>query len=65
MIRAGSLATPADGRKVAGRVTARATIAEAAPLFAGDNDTLEVVDAAGAPIGILDRAAVVKVLMEG
>ena len=65
VIRAGSLATPADGRRVAGHVGDRTTIAEAAPLFTGDNETLEVVDAAGVPVGILDRAAVVKVLMEG
>ena len=65
VIRAGSLAAPADGRKVAGRVGARATIAEAASLFAGEDAALEVIDASGVPVGVLDRAAVVKVLMEG
>jgi glycine betaine/proline transport system ATP-binding protein len=65
VVRVGTLAQPADGRTIAGRVTARATIAEAAPLFVGDDTTLEVVDAAGAPVGVLDRAAVVKVLMDG
>ena len=49
-----------------GRVArAMRRIAEAAPLFDGDGSALEVVDAAGAAVGILDRAAVVKVLMEG
>ena len=38
----------ADGRTVAGRVAPRATIAEAAPLFARRATALEVVDADGA-----------------
>jgi glycine betaine/proline transport system ATP-binding protein len=65
VIRVGSLVEPANGRNVAGRVNDRSTIAEAAPLFTGDDSALEVVDAAGSPVGVLDRAAVVKVLMEG
>jgi glycine betaine/proline transport system ATP-binding protein len=65
VVRVASLATPADGRKVAGRVGAGATIAEAAPLFAGGDASLEVVGDDGVAMGFLDRAAVVKVLMEG
>jgi glycine betaine/proline transport system ATP-binding protein len=65
VVRAGSLARPADGRAIAGRVGVRASIAEAAPLFTGDGAVLEVVDAGGVSVGILDRAAVVNVLMEG
>jgi glycine betaine/proline transport system ATP-binding protein len=65
VIRVAALARAADGNTTAGRVGARATIAEAAPLFAGEAAALEVVDGAGAPVGVLDRDAVVKVLMEG
>lgn len=65
VIRAGALARPADGRQTSGRVAARATIAEAAPLFSSEDALLEVIDVDGVPIGVLDRAAVVKVLMEG
>jgi len=65
VIRTGSLAKPANGRKVSGRVAARATIAEAAPLFEAEDAALEVFDEAGNPLGVLERATVVQVLMEG
>ncbi len=65
VVRAGSLAAPASGQAVAGRVKATATIAEAAPLFGATDSALEVVDEAGRPQGVIERAAVVKVLMDG
>ena len=65
VIRTGSLAQPANGRKASGRVAASATIAEAAPLFEAEDAALEVLDEAGNPLGVLERAAVVRVLMEG
>ena len=65
VIRAGSLAQPANGRTVAGRVAASATIAEVAPLFGAEDAALEVFDQAGKPLGVIERAAVVQVLMEG
>jgi glycine betaine/proline transport system ATP-binding protein len=65
VVRAGSLAAPADGRRIAGRVRAGVTIAEAAPLFAAQDASLEVVGEDGTALGVLDRAAVVRVLMEG
>ncbi len=65
VIRAGALARPADGRATSGRVAASATIAEAAPLFGSEGAILEVLDPTGAAIGIIERAEVVRVLMDG
>jgi glycine betaine/proline transport system ATP-binding protein len=65
VVRAGTLAAPANGRTARGRVPAGATIAEAAPLFGAEDAVLEVVDDAGNPVGVVERAAIVRVLMEG
>ncbi|MGP2492986.1 quaternary amine ABC transporter ATP-binding protein [Mesorhizobium sp. PUT5] len=68
VVRAASLMRPADGQ--AGRangleVHARATVAEAAPLFGEATQRLRVVDAHGATIGMLERADVVDLMMRG
>jgi glycine betaine/proline transport system ATP-binding protein len=65
VLRVSSLTAPLDGRRVAGRVGAGMTIAEAARLFAAEDDSLEVVGDDGVAMGVLARDAVVKVLMEG
>lgn len=65
VVRTGALAQPAIGRATSGQVAASATIAEAAPLFGAEDAILEVVDDAGAPLGVVERAAIVRVLMDG
>ncbi len=65
VIRAGTLVQPADGRATSGRVAASATIAEAAPLFGAEHAVLEVIDETGKPLGVIERAAIVHVLMDG
>jgi glycine betaine/proline transport system ATP-binding protein len=65
VVRTGALAQPANGRAVSGQVAASATIAEAAPLFGAEDAILEVVDDAGTPLGVVERAAIVRVLMDG
>ena len=65
VIRAAALMRPHDGRPTSGRVPATATIAQAAPLFGPSAAALEVVDADGATVGLIEREQVVTVLMEG
>ena len=68
VVRAASLMRSADGQ---GRrdgdleVNVRATIAEAAPLFGQATQTLRVVDAEGATVGLLERTDVVDLMMQG
>ena len=63
VVSVGSLMKPgkAEGRP---RVAADMRIAEAARLFS-DGETLEVVDAAGAPVGRLDRRDVADLMLRG
>jgi len=67
VVRAASVmrggAIPEDGE--CPQVGARATIAEAAPLFAPGIARLRVVDASGAPLGMLERDDVVELMMRG
>ena len=68
VVRAGSLMRAADGRAHQGAgatVPARATIAEAAPLFGEAVGQMRVVDAGGATVGLLDRSDVVNLMMKG
>jgi glycine betaine/proline transport system ATP-binding protein len=65
VVRAAAVMKPANGALPEAAVSARAAIAEAAPLFAAGIDRLRVVDSAGTTIGTLDRASVVDVLMRG
>lgn len=65
VVRTGALVQPANGRAASGRVPASATIAGAAPLFGAEDAILEVIDEAGQPLGVVERAAVVRVLMDG
>jgi glycine betaine/proline transport system ATP-binding protein len=63
VVRVGSLmkAGAADGPPIG----ARATIAEAAPLFSAGVEQLPVVDPEGRPVGALARADVVELMMRG
>jgi glycine betaine/proline transport system ATP-binding protein len=68
VVRTGSLMRAANGwaRQDTGvTVAARATVAEAAPLFGDTAERLRVVDAEGATVGILDRSDVVGLMMKG
>jgi glycine betaine/proline transport system ATP-binding protein len=61
VVRVASVMRPgaADGPEV----LAEATIADAAPLFLAGAQVLRVVDAAGAPVGRLDREDVVALML--
>jgi len=65
VVRVASLMKAANGSAAAASIGPRATIAEAAPLFAAGSERLAVVDAEGRPIGALDRADVVELMMRG
>ncbi len=68
VVRTASLMRSLDGgaqQDITATVSARATIAEAAPLFSGTVDRMRVIDRDGSAVGILDRAAVVELMMQG
>jgi glycine betaine/proline transport system ATP-binding protein len=67
VIRVGSLAKPEASPLAKDTTTVfdTARIADVAPLFRAGAATLQVVDPAGTPIGLLHRADVVDVLMRG
>src|SRR5690606_22810482 len=61
VVRAASLMKPGTGDGP--KITPRATIAEAAPLFTAGVETLPVVDGDGRRVGALARADVVELMM--
>jgi glycine betaine/proline transport system ATP-binding protein len=65
VLRAGSLMRKANGSLPVETIGARATIAEAAPLFSAGIERLRIVDSEGQALGILDRADVVDLMMRG
>ena len=66
VIRAQSLMVPAQGGEPGGpSISARANIAEAAPLFLDGVAHLDVTDDSGRIIGRLDRDAVVALMLQG
>ncbi|HWK68685.1 MAG TPA: betaine/proline/choline family ABC transporter ATP-binding protein [Rhizobiaceae bacterium] len=65
VVRAASLMKPANGSLPEAGIAARATVAEAAPLFAAGVEHLRVVDPAGATVGQLDRKDVIDLMMRG
>ncbi|OJT99502.1 MAG: ABC transporter ATP-binding protein [Rhizobium sp. 63-7] len=65
VIRAGSIMRAVEAAFPTTTIRERATIAEAAPLFAGTGETIGVVDAEGRPRGILARNDVVDLMMRG
>ena len=68
VVRTASLMRSLDGgaqQDITAMVSARATIAEAAPLFSETVDRMRVIDRDGSAVGILDSAAVVELMMQG
>lgn len=65
VVKAASMMKPADGALPETAIAARATIAEAAPLFAAGAERLRVVDAAGKTVGRLERGDVVDLMLRG
>lgn len=68
VVRARSLMRAPNGwaqQGIAATVPARATVAEAAPLFGEAVERMRVVDAEGATVGILERSDVVGLMMKG
>ncbi len=65
VVRVGSVMGPADGPAAATNVAARASVAEAAPLFAGDVQVVAVTDTEGRVTGHLHRQAVIDLMLAG
>jgi glycine betaine/proline transport system ATP-binding protein len=65
VVRVASLMRASGEAVPVASVGPRATIAEAAPLFAAGSERLAVVDAQGRPLGALERADVVDLMMRG
>lgn len=68
VVKVRALMTPSDAAGAgveAPVVSERATIAEAAPLFGEAAERLRVEDAEGRPVGVLDRARVAAMMMQG
>ncbi len=66
VIRTRSLMDPVDGGHVEGpRVSARSTIADAAPMFLDGVAQLAITDDTGHVVGRLDREAVVSLMLQG
>jgi glycine betaine/proline transport system ATP-binding protein len=65
VVRVGSLMRPAPAGLNGPAVSIRATVAEAAPRFAGAAKIIRVEDAQGATAGALHRSEVVDLMMRG
>ena len=65
VVKAQALMKPAKGRIPKAQVSARATIADSAPLFREGAAKLAVIDEDGSVIGVLERADVVDMMMQG
>jgi glycine betaine/proline transport system ATP-binding protein len=65
VVKAAAIMRPVNGALPETAIAARATVAEAVPLFAAGVERLRVVDAAGETLGMLDRNVVVELMMQG
>jgi glycine betaine/proline transport system ATP-binding protein len=65
VVRVASIMRPLSGAAAAAEVSARATVAEVAPLFGEGVERLTVVGADGMPLGTLERLDVVNAMMRG
>ncbi|MFZ5750055.1 MAG: quaternary amine ABC transporter ATP-binding protein [Pseudomonadota bacterium] len=65
VVRAGSVMEPLAGDRPEAAVSARASVSDAAPLFAAGADAVTVLDAEGRPAGILRRAVVIDQMLAG
>jgi len=65
VVRVATVMAPPEGPAPAARIAGRATVAEAAPLFAGDVQAVAVTDGAGRVTGHLHRQAVIDLMLAG
>ncbi len=65
VVRAGSVMEPLDADPPVPTIAGRASVAEAAPLFAGGVEAVAVLDSDGRPTGVLRRAAVIDLMLAG
>ncbi len=65
VVRVSSLMRAGKGRKTMPDVPARATVAEAGPLFADGVDALRVIDEDGAVCGVLHRDDTIDIMLRG
>ncbi|MGF1621930.1 MAG: glycine betaine/L-proline ABC transporter ATP-binding protein [Rhodomicrobiaceae bacterium] len=65
VVRVASVMSPGAVDAALEPVQARATIAEAAPLFLNGTQSLRVTDEDGAPLGVLRRDDVISLMMQG
>ncbi len=65
VVKVASIMKPSNGAASTVRVSARATIADIAPLFASAGETVTVVDAEGRQVGTVHRDDVVNLMMQG
>jgi glycine betaine/proline transport system ATP-binding protein len=65
VVKVAALMRPLNGTLPPISIRASAPVAEAAPLFSQGAETLAALDGAGTPVGLIDRAAVVDVMMRG
>ena len=65
VVKVASLMRPLNGALPGATIRSGAAVAEAAPLFSSGSETLAVVDGEGRPVGLVDRASVVDVMMRG
>jgi glycine betaine/proline transport system ATP-binding protein len=65
VVRVARAMTPPEGEEPQGSVPARATVAEAAPLFAEGARRLRVTDDGGRTVGHLSREAVIRLMLGG
>ncbi|SPH18462.1 Glycine betaine/proline betaine transport system ATP-binding protein ProV [Defluviimonas aquaemixtae] len=65
VVRVTSAMKPAEGDEPEAAVDARATVAEAAPLFLNGTERLRVTDGGGETLGHLHRADIVKLMLGG
>jgi glycine betaine/proline transport system ATP-binding protein len=65
VVRVASVMSPGAADAALAAVPARATVAEAAPLFLNGTESLRVTDEDGASLGVLRRDDVVGLMMQG
>ncbi|MBU3961802.1 MAG: CBS domain-containing protein, partial [Alphaproteobacteria bacterium] len=65
VVKVASIMKPSEGAASTVRVSARATVADIAPLFSAAGATLTVVDEEGRPVGTVHRDDVVNLMMQG
>ena len=65
VVKVATIMKPSDGPATTVQVSARATVADIAPLFASAGETITVVDGEGHPVGMVHRDDVVNLMMQG